>query len=350
MKLNKTFWSKTFFRTFFVLIIFSLAFSSPVFAQKKSKKSNNRQKQTVQKKTKTEKPKPVGKPIMWERVRISQRDLFYGPGGKQMLPDLSRITFVKEEKGGHNKKYRIKDGAGRTWVAKLGREAQPETAAVRLMWALGYKTEINYLVPTITIPGKGTFRNVRLEARPDDIERLDGWKWKDNPFIGTKEFQGLKIMQVFLTNWDIVDVQNQILQVNSANGKELHYIISDLGSTFGKLGNNNLPVIYRFGRKTNKPSAYIKTKLVREVENGRVELAYKGKNRWLFKDIKVEDAEWLSRLLLQLSEKQIRDAFRAANYSQSDIDILTTAVKNKITELSRVTSDDKLALFLSDDQ
>lgn len=312
---------------YFIIFLFTF---SPANAQKKSKKETP----------------PIGKIVMWERVKISQRDLFYGPGGKDMLPDLSRITFIKEEKGGHNKKYRIKDGAGRTWVAKLGREAQPETAAVRLMWALGYKTEINYLVPTITIPGKGTFKNVRLEARPDYIERLDGWKWKKNPFIGTKEFQGLKIMQVFLTNWDVVDVQNKILQVDGRNGKELHYIISDLGATFGKLGNNNLPVIHRLGRRTNKPSLYIKTKLIREVEDGRVELSYKGKNRWIFKDIMVEDAEWLSGLLLQLSDRQIRDAFRAANYSPGDINTLTQAVKNKITELSRVTSEDRFSLLL----
>jgi hypothetical protein len=312
-----------------------------VEAQKKSSKQQKQQKQQTQ-----QKQAPQGKPIMWERVKISQRDLFYGPGGKDMLPDLSRITFIKEEKGGHNKKYRIKDGSGRTWVAKLGREAQPETAAVRLMWALGYKTEVNYLVPTITIPGKGTFRNVRLEARPDNIERLDEWKWKKNPFIGTKEFQGLKIMQVFLTNWDIVDVQNKILQVDGRNGKELHYIISDLGATFGKLGNNNLPIIYRFGRKTNRPSVYIKTGFIKEVEDGRVRLAYKGKNRWLFKDIMVDDADWLSRLLLQLTDKQIRDAFRAANYSPGDVNTLTQAVKNKITELSRVTSEDRFSLLL----
>jgi hypothetical protein len=346
MKLNKMFSPKTFPGALVSLIVFSLMFSSPVFAQKKSNKQPQKQ-QKQQKRQSQQKQVPQGTPIMWERVKISQRDLFYGPGGKNMMPDLSRITFLKEEKGGHNKKYRIKDGAGQTWVAKLGREAQPETAAVRLMWALGYKTEVNYLVPTLTIPGKGTFTNVRLEARPDNIERLDEWKWKQNPFIGTKEFQGLKIMQVFLTNWDLVDVQNKILQVAGKNGKELHYIISDLGATFGKLGNNNLPVIYRLGRRTNKPSLYIKTRLVREVEDGRVELSYKGKNRWLFKDITVEDTEWLSRLLLQLSERQIRDAFRAANYSPADIDTLTRAVKNKITELSRVTSEDRFSLIVN---
>lgn len=291
-----------------------------------------------------QKSKPKGKSIMWEPTNISQKDLFYGPGGRAMLPNLSKVTFIKEEKEGYNKKYRIKDGAGRVWVAKVTRETQSEVAAVRLMWALGYKTEINYFVPNLTIPGKGTFKNARLEARPDNIERLDEWSWKNNPFIGTKELQGLKIMMVFMTNWDVGDFQNKILEVKGRNGTELHYIISDLGATFGRLGNNNLPLFYRLGREIGKPDHYIKAKLVREVEAGEVVLAYKGKNRYIFEDITVSDAAWLANLLRQLSNKQIRDAFRAANYSPQEITIFTQAVKNRITELSRVsTNNNKIA-------
>lgn len=283
-------------------------------------------------------PSPRSSELMWEKVNIKTRDLYYGPGGREMQPDLSKITFIKEEKNGHNKKYRIKDGAGRTWVAKLGREAQPETAAVRLLWALGYKTEINYLVPSLTIPGKGTFKNVRLEARPDNFDRLEEWKWKSNPFIGTKELQGLKVMMVFFNNWDIVDVQNKVVRVDDKNSPELDYIISDLGSTFGRLGNNNLPVIYRFGRSVNKPEQYRKSKFVKGTKNGYVVLAYKGKNRDLFKNITIGQARWLADLLLQLDEPQIRDAFRAANYSQRDIDILTAAVTRRISDLDRVAA------------
>src|ERR1043166_7229271 len=77
------------------------------------------------------------RPVLWESVNISRRDTFLGPGGTAMQPDLSHITLLKEEKGGYSLKYKIKDGAGRTWVAKIGKEAQSETAAVRLLWALG---------------------------------------------------------------------------------------------------------------------------------------------------------------------------------------------------------------------
>ena len=281
------------------------------------------------------------KNVMWEPVNIPSMDLFKGPGGDKMRPDLSKIEFLEEEKDGHNKKYRIKDGSGKTWVAKLGREARPETAAVRLLHGIGYKTEINYLVPTITIPGKGTFKNVRLEARPDNYDRLEEWKWKSNPFVGTKELQGLKMLMVFMTNWDVLDLQNKVIDVG---GGEHHYIVSDLGATFGRLGNNNFPIIYRLGRKTGSPKHYAKTKFIRRVEDdGDVILSYKGKNRGVFKGVTVEDARWLSRLMTQLSDKQIGDAFRAANYSEAEVAIYVTAIKRKIDELRNAASANNLA-------
>jgi hypothetical protein len=294
------------------LLIFVLLLTSSATAQKKGSD-------------------PSGKPIMWQPVNTAELDLFAGPGDDSMRPDLSGIKFIKEEKSGHNKKYRISDGSGRIWVAKLGREAQPETAAVRLLYGLGYKTEINYLVPSITIPGKGTFRNVRLEARPANIERLTEWKWTSNPFVGTRELQGLKMMMVLMTNWDVLDLQNKILQA----GDENHYIVSDLGATFGRLGNNNLPLFYRLGRKTGSAKHYARTRFVKKVEGGEVKLAYKGKNRKLFKGFTISDARWLSNQLNRLSDAQIRDAFRAAHYSPADVEVFAQAVRQKIVELDR---------------
>jgi len=293
---------------------------------------------TVSAQKKSKNKAPQGKPVMWEKVNVAKRDLYYGPGGTEMQPDLSKITFIQEEKGGHNKKYRIKDGAGRVWVAKLGREAKPETAAVRLLWGLGYKTEIVYLVPTLTIPGKGTFKDVRLEARPENVERLGNWNWKDNPFIGRNEFQGLKIMMVLLHNWDIIQINNNILGTVGKNGRELQYIVGDLGSTLGRLGNNNFPIIYRLGRSTGNPRQYAKSVLVRDVEKGKIELSYKGKLREIFKDITVANGRWLADLLLQLKDEQIEDAFRAANYSPADIAIYKKAIKAKIDELDDATN------------
>ena len=293
------------------------------------------QKRTAQKRTAT---RVAGNAVLWEPVNIAERDLFNGPGGEAMAPDVSTIKFIKKQTGGHQKKYVVEDATGRRWVAKLGSEARPETAAVRLLWALGYKTEINYLVPTVTIPTKGTFQNVRFEARPDNIERIGNWKWKSNPFLGTKQLQGLKILQVLMTNWDVVDIQNQILEVNGPRGPVRHYIISDLGATFGKYGNNNLPIFYRLGRKTGSPKHYSRASFIKGVKNGRIEFAVKGKNRGIYKDITVAHGRWLADLLLQLSDKQLMDMFLAANYSDEEADMFRAALKRRIVELDQATS------------
>lgn len=306
-----------------LLLLFAFIFAGNTVAQDKKDKEKT----------------GFGKPVMWESVNISERNLLDGPGGNAMRPNLSKIEFIEEEKSGHNKKFRIKDGSGRIWIAKIGREAMPETAAVRLLWGIGYKSEVNYYVPKLTIPGQGTFEEVRLEARPDDIKRLDEWKWDENPFVGTKELNGLRMMMMFLNNWDVLDLQNKVLQV----GDEQHYIVSDLGSTFGSLGNNNLPIVYRLGRSTGNAKDFSKSSFIKGVEGNEVILAYKGKSRDVFRGFTTEDARWLADLLKQLSKKQITDAFRAAGFSSSERNTYVKAVSNRILELDRAGNGAKLA-------
>jgi hypothetical protein len=278
--------------------------------------------------------KTPGKAVIWKPVKISQRDLYWGAGGRAMFPNLKKVTLIRKETGGNNLKYRIKDASGRIWVAKIADESQPETAAVRLLWAVGYHTEINYLVPKLTIPGKGTFKNARLEARPAHIDRQDRWSWTDNPFVGTNELQGLKIMMALINNWDLKDGNNIIFQT----GGEHQYVISDLGSSFGKFAPLSLPIFNRFGRSVNNPEHYVKSEFVKGIEeDGDLDLAYKGNAKQLFDDITPEQGSWIAGLLKQLSDKQIRDAFRAANYSPAEVRMLTQAVKNKIRELDNTT-------------
>ena len=283
-------------------------------------------------KPKKKKEAVTGTPILWQRPdNIAARDLYLGPGGAAMRPDLRRITFMEDEKGGYSKKYRVRDAAGREWVAKIGKEAQSETSAVRLLWGLGYHTEVNYLVPRVTIPGKGTFNNVRFEARPEKLKRVGEWKWKKNPFVGTPEFQGLKVLMALINNWDLKDSNNEILKLRTNRGDELRYIISDLGATFGHA--SSTPIFWRLTRSRNHPANYAKSKFFEKVKRDRVVLHFGGKNRGIIKDIKVQDAQWVGSLLSQLSDRQIRDAFRAANYSPGQINLLAGEVRERTNEL-----------------
>lgn len=301
----------------------------------------------AQKKQKKEKPAPKGTPVLWqEPTDIASRNLFLGPGGEEMKPDLRSVTFLKKEEGGWSTKYRVRDASNREWVAKIGGEAQAETAAVRLMWAIGYHTEINYLVPCVRIEGApkprkqdgtcqdGGLANVRFEARPKYVERLDSWLWAENPFVGTKELQGLIVMMAFLNNWDIKDENNKVIQLRSeqTGTYEARYIISDLGATFGKTG-GGAPLVWRLTRSRNKPEDYHKETFVEEVKGRNVFFRYNGKGQDLFDDIRTEEAKWLGDLLARLSDQQLNDAFRAANYAPDEISLLTEAVRARINEL-----------------
>ena len=284
----------------------------------------------AQDKEKKEQKTPTGTPVFWtEPTDISSRNLLLGAGGEKMKPDVSKITFIEQKKGGYSTKYRVRDAKGNEWIAKIGKEAQPDTAANRLLWALGYPTEIAYLVPKVKIEGKGEYENVRFEARPKDVDRVGNWMWENNQFQNTSEFRALKILMVMINNWDMKDDNNEILAMrNPTTGEaELRYIISDLGGTFGKTGGF-------FSRSRNAPKDYVKADFIKAVNGDVIDFNYGGKNQKLFSGITVADARWLSDRFKGLSDEQIKDAFRSANYTPEEVDTLTNALKVRIAALA----------------
>ena len=281
-------------------------------------------------KDKKEKQKPTGTPVFWrEPSDVASLNLLLGAGGEEMKPDISRVVFVEQKSGGYSTKYRVRDAKGNEWIAKIGKEAQTDTAANRLVWALGYPSEIAYLIPKLKIEGKGDYENVRLEARPKNVDRVGNWMWENNPFQNTPEFRGLKIFMVMINNWDMKDDNNEILAMrNESTGEnELRYIISDLGGTFGKTGGF-------FSRSRNEPKDYVKADFIKGVKGDVIDFVYSGKNQKLFEGITVADARWLSDRFKGLSDEQIKDAFRAANYTPEEVDTLTAALKVRIAALA----------------
>jgi len=289
--------------------------------------------QDKDKKDKKNKKALTGTPVMWkDPADLESRNLLLGAGGEEMKPDISQITFIEEKKGGYSKKYRVKDAKGNEWVAKIGKEAQTDTAANRLVWALGYESEIAYLIPHLKIEGKGEFDNVRLEARPADVKRKGKWMWENNPFQGTPQFRGLKILMLMLNNWDMKDDNNEILvpRGDTTGENEARYIISDLGATFGKTGGF-------LSRSRNDVPDYVKAEFIKKVNGDVIDFHYSGKNQKLFDGLTVADAHWLSNLLKRLSDDQIKDAFRAANYSAEEVDLLAGAFRERINALAKLS-------------
>ena len=285
---------------------------------------------------------PQGTPVFWQGRDVASLNLLLGPGGEEMKPDLKQVTWEETLPEGYSVKWRVRDASGRKWVVKVGNEAQPETVAARLVWAAGYPTEINYLFPCVQVvnapkprkevkkcDGDKGYANVRFEARPDNYQRLEEWSWDKNPFTGTKEFAGFVVLMGLLNNWDLKDSNNKIIYVPTDGGGELRYIVSDLGATFGKTGNF-------ITHSRNEPEKYVKTGFVEKVEGGRVRFEYNGKKGGLFDAVTVEQAKWIGDILHQLSEEQVKDAFRAANYTPQEVEALAQEVLGRINSLHRL--------------
>ncbi|HEY0729779.1 MAG TPA: hypothetical protein VGD38_16975 [Pyrinomonadaceae bacterium] len=305
------------------LLLLLLALPVSVAAQDKDKDKDKKEKKVY-----------TGTPVMWRAPEdIEQRNLLLGAGGNEMKPDISRITYIEDKTGGYSKKYRVQDAKGNEWVAKIGKEAQSDTAANRLLWALGYETEIAYLIPKLRIEGKGDFENVRLEARPKSVKRTGNWMWENNPFMGKPEFKALKILMVMINNWDMKDDNNEILarRGDTTGEGELRYIISDLGGSFGKTGGF-------FSRTRNEPEDYQKSEFIKKVNGDVIDFNYGGKNQKLFANITVADAQWLATWLKRLSDEQIKDAFRAANYTPEEVNTLAAAFRARANALANPTS------------
>lgn len=268
--------------------------------------------------------------VIWEQVDIPSRDLYRGPTSDGIAPALDRVTFLGRQPGGTSPKYRIRDANDREWVVKISEESQAEVAAVRLVWALGFRTEIDQIVPRISIQKIGNFKNARFEARPESIKRGDRWSWANNPYEGTREFDGLKIMMAFINNWDLKDENNLIV----TEGGKSYMMVSDLGSSFGKLADKPQS---RSGRSRNEPKDFANANFVKEVKDGIVVLDYRGMADNVMTGIKLEHARWVADMLLQLTDRQIADAFRAANYSGEDIALLAAGVKRRIAALDKAT-------------
>ncbi len=299
--------------------------------------------------------------ILWtDPGDVRSRNLFWGPGGEERRPQLP-VEFLGEDLAGTSAKFDVRDSAGKKWKAKLGLEAKPETVAARLLWAVGYSANENYFLPDLQVKGMpprlrrgqnlaghdGNLRNVRLQRHPHAYKRTGKWNWRHNPFYGTREFNGLRVMMGLIGNWDLKDDNNAILEREKDAGPKM-YEVSDVGTAFGTAGKSYTDKVSK-----GNMASYTRNRLVAHVHHKYIDLNFPKlppfteiiefewgfflhqiRIRWVGKHIPRADAKWIGSLLAQLTPDQIGDAFRAAGYSQPEIDAYTEAVRSRIQELA----------------
>jgi len=300
---------------------------------------------------------PKSGAVLWrDPVDITSRNLFYGPGGEAHIPN-GTFTFESEDMSGTNPKFDVVDQDGVKWRVKLGPEARPETAASRFVWATGYFANEDYFMPVLHVeqmqrlhrgrnlvmPGN-VVANVRLKRHLKDEKKIGIWTWHKDPFTGTREWNGLRVLMAIMNNWDLKDVNNSIYQTRSDPPEE-RYAVSDLGASFGPTGLNWM--------LKGNPAAYCSSKWIKSVSaefidfnvpsgpamNYYIDFPELGRRMglvWLGRHIPRQDARWMGDLLGRLSNQQIVDAFRAAGYSPLEVEELSTTFQHRIADLKKL--------------
>jgi hypothetical protein len=304
-------------------------------------------------------PQPAG--VLWtDPVDIASRNLYYGPGGEESQP-RGALTFVKEDMAGSSPKFDAVDEAGTKWKVKLGIEAAPETVATRLLWAVGYTTDEDYFVAELRVEGlpahlhrgqkyvgpDGLVHNARLKRAPEGEKKSGPWRWKRNPFQGTRELDGLRVMMALMNNWDLKDVNNAVLQ-DKTDPTQQTYIVSDLGASFGTAGRS-----WPMKKAKGNLRSYENSRFITRTDEEYVDFGTPATPspadlidlpdfinrlhmRWIGRRISRAHARWMGDLLAQLSPEQIRDAFRAAGYSPQEVEAFAQIVEQRIAELEQL--------------
>jgi hypothetical protein len=290
---------------------------------------------------------------------IASRDLFYGPGGKQHEPS-GKFTFIEEDSSASSPKFLIRDESGVEWKVKLGGEASSETAATRLIWAVGYFTDEDYFVSALRVAkmprrlrrgqnlvaADGSIPNARLERQLKGRKKSGNWKWRDDSLRVTRELDGLRVMMALVNNWDLKDVNNAIYS-EKARAEQI-YVVSDLGATFGSKGYS-----WPMSKSRGNLESYSRSTFIKKVTPEHVDFSAPGRPalirafgvpafvrrlqmRSIGKGISREHAKWIGQILGRLSQDQIRSAFRAAGYSSLEVEGFARVVETRIAQLNEL--------------
>jgi hypothetical protein len=285
---------------------------------------------------------------------VETLDLAVGPGGRDYMP-VPPYRFLEEHSSGSQPCLSVTDGRGRRWRVKWGQEVRCETFAVRLAWACGYFAEITHFVASGVIESAsalarasacveegGAFVDARFELDDPAVEKFfeeHSWSWTDNPFVGTRELAGLRVLLMLLSNWDnkyqrdVARGSNTAIYVARASRwrREAQYLVMDWGGSMGRWGR---AVVTR-GRWDPEGFAAQTPQFVTGVsEDGFVQFGYTGQRTGDARmNIRVEDVAWLCRYLGRITDAQLRAALLASGATEEDAASFTASLRARIDQL-----------------
>ena len=275
-------------------------------------------------------PSPEAVRQLWVDPGREPRDLFWGIGGQKYAPKPDAVYKFKErDTTGFSTKYDVKGPGDVQWSAKIGPEAQTEVLMSRILWGLGFHQQPIYYLPSWTLERDGT-KSTESEARfrpkLKEFDRLDeSWWWQQNPLVGTHELNGLLVVLLMFNSTDLKNDNNSIYAFKEpVEGADRWFVVRDLGAALGETG--------RMYPRRNCLECFEQHGFITAIDGDRIEFDYIGLHQELISMIRPADVRWAAEHMQRLTDKQWHDAFRAANYSESDANRYIRKLKAKIDD------------------
>jgi hypothetical protein len=296
---------------------------------------------------------------------VTALDAIYGPGPPGTGPQPP-FQFLEEHTTGSQPTVSVRDGRGRVWRVKWGQEVHCETFAVRVASSCGYFAEETHFVSTGTISGAttlqraracidehdGTFHDARFELDDPAVTKLfeeHSWAWDDNPFVGTRELSGLKLVVMLLSNWDTKDRRDVARGSNTAifehvlpdRRREARYLLTDWGGSMGRWGSNAATR----GRWDADGFAEQTPGFVTGVADGCVTFGYAGQRTAdVSQGIRLHHVRWFSRYLEPLTADYLSRALAVSGASAEETPRFVAALRDRIDQITAVARGETGAL------
>jgi len=267
---------------------------------------------------------------LWVAPGTEPRDLFWGIGGQKYAPDGETVYKLRErDDTGFSTKYTVEDSKDVEWSAKTGPEAQTEVVLSRILWGVGYHQQPIYYLPSWTLERGGrklTESEARFRPKLKEFDRLDEyWWWQQNPFVGTRELNGLLVVLLMFNSTDLKNDNNSLYKLREPiEGANHWFVVRDIGAALGETG--------RIYPRRNCLECFEQHGFITAIDGDSVTFDYQGLHQEVVSMIRPADVRWAAERMTRLTDKQWHDAFRAGNYSDSDADRFIRKLKEKIDD------------------
>ena len=288
---------------------------------------------------------PAGASLWRAPGDIATRDLFHGPWGPERAPNPhATFTLVERKHTGVNLGMTVRDPQGREWSVKqpypggVDPEGPVEVAVSRLLSGIGYHQPPVYYLPAFRLKddwGTRVETGGRFRLKMDELDDVGAWRWEDNPFVGSRPYQGLLALLMMLNSTDLKNSNNTLYEYKSGKGTEQWYVVRDIGSALGDT--------QAISPRKNHPETFERHPFILGVSGGHVTFAYTGWYKNYVRDrITPDDVAWVAALLARLTDRQWQDAFRAGGYEPEVAGRFIRKLREKVAQgqaLKRVTAD-----------